>query len=112
MNKVKKITSSFATITALMGMTMASMAIEVPDFNPGNGNAGAITGDFDKVLGIVQLVGVLVAVVMVMYVGIKYLTAGAGKKAEAKEVMVPVLIGAVLVALAPTIVRWIFGALS
>ena len=62
-----------------------------------------------RILGLIRWVGIAVGVAMVMYVGIKYLTSGAGKKAEAKETMVPVLIGAVLLMLAPSIIEWIYN---
>lgn len=61
------------------------------------------------VLGILQVIGFVVAIVMVMYVGIKYLTAGAGTKADVKTNLVPMLIGAALIGLAPTLVNWIWG---
>ena len=59
-------------------------------------------------LGIAQWIGFIVGVAMIIWVGVKYLTAGAGKKAEVKSTMVPILVGAFLVALAPTIANWLF----
>lgn len=76
---------------------------------------GTVTVDTDvsnavgNVLGLVRWIGFIVAIVMVMYVGIKYLTAGAGQKAEVKSTMVPMLVGAAMVGLAPTLVSWIWG---
>ena len=64
----------------------------------------------DNVLGFIQIVGFLVGVVMIIWVGMQYLTSGAGKKAEAKEKLVPILIGALLVAAAPTLAKWLWSA--
>ena len=74
-----------------------------------NGDLGPIQTPVQSVLGVIQLIGFIVAIVMVMYVGIKYLAAGAGQKAEVKSTMVPMLVGAAMVGLAPTLVKWIFG---
>ena len=60
------------------------------------------------ILGIVQMVGIAIAIAMIMYVGIKFMSSSYGKKADAKETLIPVLIGAALLALAPTIVKWVF----
>ena len=62
-----------------------------------------------KILGAVQFIGLIVGIAMIIYIGIKYLTAGAGQKAEVKSTMVPLLIGAILVMMGPTIANWIFG---
>ena len=64
------------------------------------------------VLGTIQWIGYVVAIGMLIYVGIRYLTAGAGKKAEAKETLIPMLIGAALVALAPTIANAVFTTIG
>ena len=76
---------------------------------PSSNEATTLIGDVNEVLGILQVIGFVVAIVMVMYVGIKYLTAGAGTKAEVKTNLVPMLIGATLIGLAPTLVNWIWG---
>lgn len=73
-----------------------------------DGDLGEMNTPLQNVLGVIQVVGFVVAIVMVMYVGIKYLTAGAGQKAEVKSTMVPMLVGAAMVGLAPTLVKWIF----
>ena len=62
-----------------------------------------------KILGAVQFIGLIVGIAMIIYIGIKYLTAGAGQKAEVKSTMVPLLVGAILVMMGPTIANWIFG---
>ncbi len=68
-----------------------------------------VQGGVQTVLGAAQWIGFIVGIAMIIWVGVKYLTAGAGKKAEVKSTMIPILVGAALVALAPTIANWIFG---
>jgi len=85
----------------LMIATVAFADVPKPEEVPAFDQVGSI-------LGLIRWVGIAVGVAMVMFVGVKYLTSGAGKKAEAKETMVPVLIGAVLLMLAPSIIDWIY----
>lgn len=56
----------------------------------------------------IKAVAMIVAVFIIVFFGIKYLTAGAGEKAKTKEMMVPFLIGAALIMLAPNIAEWIW----
>ena len=65
-----------------------------------------------NVLGIMQWGGYIIAIGMLIWVGIKYVTAGAGEKAKAKETLIPIVIGAVLIAGAVTIATAVFGAVS
>ena len=105
-------------ISLLMAFVLCLMpfgvALAAPMFTPEapTTETANLTTTVNKVLGVIQWIGVVVAVIMVMYVGVKYLTAGAGQKAEAKSTLVPMLIGAVLVAGAPTLVSWIWSAVG
>jgi hypothetical protein len=47
-----------------------------------------------------------VAIGMAIFIGIKYLTKGAGAKAEVKDTVLPFLIGAILVGGATTIAKF------
>jgi hypothetical protein len=100
----------FAIIFVLIFCLSSISLAVIPE--PGEAKVDEIEDTASTVLGIIQWVGLVIAVAMVLYVGIKYLTSTAGKKAEAKETMVPILIGAALLALAPTVVRWIFDAVG
>ena len=48
--------------------------------------------------------GLIVGGLMLCWAGFKYLTAGAGKKAEAKESILPIVIGSAIIILAPQII--------
>ena len=69
-------------------------------------------GTAASVLGVMQWGGYIIAVGMLIWVGIKYVTSGAGKKAEAKETLIPIVVGAVLIAAAVTIAEAVFGAVA
>jgi hypothetical protein len=96
--------SNIATVSLAGGL-------QAPSPKPPS-NLSGIDDTVGNVLGVIQWIGIIVAVAMIMYVGIKYMTSTAGKKAEAKETMVPVLIGAALLALAPTVVKAVYNAVQ
>jgi len=51
----------------------------------------------ENVLGIVQVIGSVVSVIMLMAIGIKYMLGSVEEKAEYKKTIIPYLIGAALV---------------
>ena len=74
--------------------------------------AGEVSSAVGTILGVAQWIGFIVGIAMIIWVGVKYLTAGAGTKAEVKSTMIPILVGAFLVALAPVIANWLFNAFT
>lgn len=102
----KKIISILLTMVAVLAMTSV-FAFEAPDVSPKP--VTELQGSVSTVLGVIQWIGFIVGIGMVIYIGVKYLTAGAGGKAEVKSTMVPWLVGAACVALAPTIASAIFS---
>lgn len=73
--------------------------------------AGDLQSKATRVLGVIQWVGYIVAIGMLIWVGIKYVISGAGEKAKAKETLIPIVIGAVLIAGATWIAQFIFNAI-
>ncbi len=63
-----------------------------------------------NILGIVQTVGTIAAIVTLIILGIKYMMGSAEEKAEYKKTLMPYVIGAVLVLAASNIVKWVFDA--
>lgn len=62
----------------------------------------------EKILGFIQVVGVVVSVVMLMAIGIKFMVGSIEEKAEYKELLKPYLIGAFLVFSGTTIPQIIY----
>lgn len=60
-------------------------------------NADTVKDIGNIVIGIIQFVGTCTSVIVVIIMGIKYMTASLEEKAEYKKTMIPYLIGAVLV---------------
>lgn len=78
--------------------TLCFADVPDPDFISGDaGSAGTgITNVSDMILGIVQIIGVAVAVIMLVVLAIKYLSAAPGEKAEIKKSAFIYVIGALL----------------
>ena len=84
------------TPTDLKANTSATGTTEIQNFG---GN----------IMGVINVVGVVVAVVVLMVIGIKYMMGSAEEKAEYKKTMIPYLVGAVLVFAGATIVNVVYN---
>lgn len=65
-----------------------------------------------RIVGIVQVVGVIIAVIILLVIGIKYMLGSAEEKAEYKKTMMPYLIGALLIFAGSTIVNAIYNVMT
>lgn len=83
------------TPTDLKANTSATGTTEIQNFG---GN----------IMGVINVVGVVVAVVILMVIGIKYMMGSAEEKAEYKKTMIPYIVGAVLIFGATTIANVVF----
>lgn len=119
--KKMKVSTIRKIITALMIIAMlASICMPVfaaddkakatdlmdPNKVTGNvSNASNSTGNFlNSVLGIIQVVAVSVAVIMLIILGVKYISAAPGEKADIKQGAMIYVVGAILMFAAATIV--------
>ena len=71
------------------GMSQAS-TINPADINTGIGST------INNVIGLLQLAGTGIAVIVVTMLGIKYLLASPSEKADTKKAIMPILIGCIL----------------
>lgn len=62
-----------------------------------------------SIIGTIKWVGYIVGIGMFIWVGIKYLMAGAGEKAKAKETLIPLLAGAILITTGTAITSAVFS---
>lgn len=62
----------------------------------------------ERILGIVNVVGVVVSMATMIIIGIRYMFGSVEEKSQMKETMIPYLVGAVLVFAIPTIVNIIY----
>ena len=66
-------------------------------FSGGNADTGGIQNVGANIVSIITTIGIIVAVIVLLILGIKYMMGSASEKAEYKKTMIPYLIGAVLI---------------
>lgn len=98
------------TLLATLGnAVMAAPTIEqqIQTIAAGNDKAdvGKVTSLGATIVTIMQTVGIVVAVVILLVLGIKYMMGSAEEKAEYKKTMIPYIVGAVLIFASTTIVN-------
>ena len=78
-----------------------------------DGNGNVQTSDLTKVgnniVTIIQVVGIVIAVIVLLIIGIKYMMGSASEKAEYKKTMIPYIVGAVLIFAGTSLVRVIYS---
>ena len=114
--KTMKIIVFIAIILCIIAT--ASLVSAVPSFTaedlPGTDTnaTGPIKDLGNKIIGVLQAVGIVVSVVVVIVLGIKYMMGSVEEKAEYKKTMMPYLIGAALIFAASTISMMVMSFLQ
>ena len=107
-NKLIVVLSIIFCILAIGVMSYATTAGEVLEGLTGEGanvNTEGIKGLGNSIIAVVRIVGIVIAVVILLVLGIKYMMGSAAEKAEYKKTMIPYLVGAVLIFGASAIVQ-------
>lgn len=98
-------------VASIAGTVLAVDPITVLNGIDGNGNVQ--TNDLTKVgnniVTIIQVVGIVIAVIVLLVIGIKYMMGSASEKAEYKKTMIPYIVGAVLIFAGTSLVRVIYS---
>ena len=68
-----------------------------------------VTNIGNQLIGIITTVGVVVAVIILLVLGIKYMMGSASEKAEDKQTRIPYLVGAILIFGASAITKVVVG---
>lgn len=89
-------------VTSNAGSTTGSGTSDSADvvnglFSGGNADTSGIQGVGTNIVSIITTIGIIVAVIVLLILGIKYMMGSASEKAEYKKTMIPYLIGAVLI---------------
>ena len=89
----------FSVTIGTISMASSSDSAEVVGelFNGGSADTSGIKGFGANVVDIITTIAIIVAVVVLLVLGIKYMMGSAAEKAEYKKTMIPYLIGAVLI---------------
>ncbi len=85
---------------------------DLGDLNAYGGGSGGSSQKLEEkaetILGVIQVVGIVVSVVMLMIIGIKYMMGSLEERAEYKETLKPYIIGAFLIFSGTTIPQIIY----
>ena len=105
---------SIALIVAMMLVVSSSIVLAANPLDPSTitGTTGSGTKSVEnlgkQILGIVQTVGSIAAVVVLVVLGIKYMMGSTEEKAEYKKTLIPYIIGAVLIFAASNIAGFVY----
>lgn len=107
--KISKIVSVLMIVVMLATVATTVLAIDPGNITGDTNNTGAVQSIGQQILGIVQVVGSIAAVIVLVVLGIKYMMGSAEEKAEYKKTMIPYIIGAVLIFAASNLASMIYG---
>ena len=107
MKKVSKVLSIILLVAIVMTIGMgtvvnASEKISSGQqvynlFTGGSANTTEISNVGANIVKIITTIGIIVAVIVLLILGIKYMMGSASEKAEYKKTMIPYLVGAILI---------------
>lgn len=100
MNKIiAKMISIILIAMVLISISINCFALEPIELTGNTGVTGTteITELGQKLVGILQTVGIVLSVVVLIVIGIKYMMGSAEEKAEYKKTMIPYIVGAALI---------------
>lgn len=111
---IKVISTLLLTIMLVASIAGTVLAVDPNTVLNGlNGNGNVQTNDLTKVgnniVTIIQVVGIVIAVIVLLVIGIKYIMGSASEKAEYKKTMIPYIVGAVLIFAGTSLVRVIYS---
>ena len=113
--QVKIVSIVLVIMMALMAVSNVVLAApdlsgDIKDMANGSGNKPQEVLNLGKtIVTIMQTVGIVVAVVVLLILGIKYMLGSAEEKAEYKKTMIPYLVGAILIFASTTIVNVVYN---
>lgn len=112
MKKIKNILTIL--LIFLITITITIMSTVNASFNPdiykpgapGSGNAVKTMGE--TIVGVVQVIGMIVSVIVLIALGIKYMMGSVEEKASYKKSMVPYIVGAVMLFAASSVAQFLY----
>lgn len=112
MNKAIRIISIILLAVLVIGAIATPVLaanIDVNSFSGDTSDTDGITNIFNKIIGIVQVIGTGIAVIMLIVIAIKYLTASPEGKGEIKKSAIMYVVAAVILFAAVNILAIIQG---
>lgn len=104
-----------ARICILQPEVKAEQGVEILDgviinsVDPATGTIGGIKAIVENILGFLQLLSGLLAVILIAVTGFRYIVDTPDVKSELKKSMIPIIVGLLLVFFATTIAKFFIG---
>ena len=111
---IKILTIILAIVTILMSTSVTSYSYSPSDVVSKNNTALKDMPQMEleklgnNIIGIIQVIGIIISVMVLMILGIKYMMGSASERAEYKKTMIPYLVGAILIFAATTIANIVY----
>ena len=87
--------------------------INPDDFKPNDTDVPTeITDLAGTIIGTLQVIGIIIAVIVIMVIGIKYMTGSLEQKAQYKKTMIPYIVGVAMLVCTTTLVKVIYQLVS
>ena len=97
--KLLKVLTILLMVVMVACISVSSFALEPGDMAGNTSAQGTdeIKNVGNSVIGILQVVGIVLSVIVLIILGIKYMMGSAEEKAEYKKTMMPYIVGAALI---------------
>lgn len=106
----------FITVLCTVTTTFVYAQPAIPTANEYEPQEEDVPTKFTNMIGtiatIIQAIGIVLSVIVIVMLGIKYMTGSVAERADYKKAMLPFLVGAVLIAATGTIAKIISGLTS
>ena len=109
MNKKRKILIVLINLIFLLSNTVFGTLIDQFESSIDTSGSKDLKDTGATILGVIQVVGSIIALAMIMILGIKYMLGSAEQKAEYKKTMLPYIIGAILIFAATSLTDAIYN---
>lgn len=109
--KLKKIIIIIIAIILIL-QTTAFANIDTGVYKPKEpsiGDAGDMIPLAQKIIGVIQTIGIIISIIGLIVIGIKYMLGSVEEKAEYKKTMMPYLVGCLFIFGVSTIVSLIYN---
>ena len=105
-----KIITSFIIAILIISLTVTVFALKPSevDISGSLNDDGVMKNAGEKVLGIIQTIGVVGSVIILAVAGIKYMVGSVEEKADYKKALVPYCIGAIILFSSTTIANMVY----
>ncbi len=111
---MKKSIKVVSIVLMVLAIVLVSTSVFATEYRPNSvtintADTGSVQNVGSRILGIIRVVGTIVAVAMLIVLGIKYMMGSAEERAEYKKTLFPYFIGAILIFAATNLADMIYS---